>query len=461
MNQPVFDIGIIGGGFSGAMVATHLLNRNSSHRIALFERRGEPGHGAAYGTTVPEHLLNVPAGAMSALPDEPGDFLAWLRDRDPAATPLTFAPRAVYGEYLVATLAAARERAPGRLTTIREEVIALRETEGTCELTTPAGRVRCRRVVLATGHSEPGLPFQCDPTLEAAGLVIRNPWRGGALAGLAPQSTVLLLGSGLTAADQIVEAVARGFRGHIFVVSRHGALPVAHRLPVAAVEFTALPAAGSARGLLRSVRARIRQELAAGGDWRGVIDALRPSTPALWHALGTVEQRRFLRHIRPHWDVHRHRVAATIRQQLDGLVVSGQLEIIAGRIVETRPADDGIRAVIELRGGSERREVTVNRLINCTGPATINRCSSPLTRMLLAEGIAAVDPLGIGFVTAAESRLRSATGESSQMIRVVGPMLRGTHGEHTAVRELRMQAQEVAHALLRELSSSQPTTYSS
>ena len=54
----------------------------------------------AYGTRCDEHLLNVTAGLMSALPDEPSHFLDWLRVRDPSAHQGTFAPRRVYGDYL-------------------------------------------------------------------------------------------------------------------------------------------------------------------------------------------------------------------------------------------------------------------------------------------------------------------------------------------------------------------------
>ncbi|MFN3432504.1 MAG: FAD/NAD(P)-binding protein, partial [Candidatus Sericytochromatia bacterium] len=73
------DIAILGGGFSGTMVAANLLRRASGPlTVAVVERREALGRGVAYSTTESCHLLNVPAGAMSAWPDEPGHFLDWL-----------------------------------------------------------------------------------------------------------------------------------------------------------------------------------------------------------------------------------------------------------------------------------------------------------------------------------------------------------------------------------------------
>src|SRR5436190_93629 len=95
-------VAIVGSGFSGTLVAVNLarLARGRPLRVVLFERRERFARGVAYSTSCPQHLLNVPAGMMSALVDEPDDFLSWLQARDPAAHRGTFAPRRVYGEYL-------------------------------------------------------------------------------------------------------------------------------------------------------------------------------------------------------------------------------------------------------------------------------------------------------------------------------------------------------------------------
>jgi len=69
----MFDVAIIGGGFSGTALAVQLLRRARDRplKLALIERRGEAGRGVAYNTVSPAHVLNVPAGRMSLLPEVP------------------------------------------------------------------------------------------------------------------------------------------------------------------------------------------------------------------------------------------------------------------------------------------------------------------------------------------------------------------------------------------------------
>ena len=73
-------IAIVGGGFSGTMVSLCLQSFSPvGTRICLIERRGRFASGTAYGSSNPNHLLNVPAGRMGAFPDMPLDFLRWLQ----------------------------------------------------------------------------------------------------------------------------------------------------------------------------------------------------------------------------------------------------------------------------------------------------------------------------------------------------------------------------------------------
>jgi fatty acid desaturase len=60
-------------------------------------------------------------------------------------------------------------------------------------------------------------------------------------------------------------------------------------------------------------------------------DGLRPHLPALWNRLPPEEKSRFLRHVRPYWDVHRHRMAPEIARRIADLQQSGHLSILAGR----------------------------------------------------------------------------------------------------------------------------------
>ena len=77
---PQLHILIVGGGFSGAMLAVHLLHQSSSLSVAVIDPGSLPGRGLAYSSPRRFHLLNVPAGEMSAFPDLPDDFLRWGRN---------------------------------------------------------------------------------------------------------------------------------------------------------------------------------------------------------------------------------------------------------------------------------------------------------------------------------------------------------------------------------------------
>jgi len=49
-NDAVFDVVIVGAGFSGSMVAVHLSRLAPETRVLLADRKGAFGRGVAYGT---------------------------------------------------------------------------------------------------------------------------------------------------------------------------------------------------------------------------------------------------------------------------------------------------------------------------------------------------------------------------------------------------------------------------
>src|SRR5918997_343208 len=93
---------IIGGGFSGTLTAVHLLRRGfgAVGRLVLVNRSGAMARGVAYGTASDLHVLNVPAGRMSAFDDDPDSFVRFVRTRGVAVDGGTFVGRHLYGAYL-------------------------------------------------------------------------------------------------------------------------------------------------------------------------------------------------------------------------------------------------------------------------------------------------------------------------------------------------------------------------
>jgi len=78
------SVAVVGAGASGTLLALHLLRHAPwDTRIALIDRQPPFGPGLAYGTGSPSHLLNVPAGRMSAFADQPRHFGDWLERQSP------------------------------------------------------------------------------------------------------------------------------------------------------------------------------------------------------------------------------------------------------------------------------------------------------------------------------------------------------------------------------------------
>lgn len=446
-------IAIIGGGFSGTMVAVHLMRLGAQTPVVLIDRSPVPARGAAYGTPTDIHLLNVPAARMSALPDEPGHFLNWAgvragREVEPGA----FLPRRLYGAYLGELLADAQRRGPLRVE--RAQAVDIEPTpNGSWRVHLAQGEpVDAGRVVLALGNFAPGDP----PVREGEGFYQheryeRDPWSPGALRSVEPDEDVLLIGTGLTMLDVALSLVEQGHRGVIHAVSRRGLLPRAHVERPLDVSAGPGPEAWlgvepTARSLLHAVR-RAVDETAERGDWRGVIDSIRPVTAALWQRLGEHEQRRFMRHLRPWWEVHRHRAAAEIMVQIRAMMNQGRLRPSAGRLAGWRVQSGGVEALVRAKGSGEMRTLRVGRVLNCTGPeCDIERASEPLVVRLRERGLIDRDPLGLGVRTTEDGAVMGPDGRGGGLY-TVGPWRRPWLWETTAVPELRGHSRDMARVL--------------
>src|SRR5262249_50684843 len=145
--------------------------------------------------------------------------------------------------------------------------------------------------------------------------VVDNPWDPAAKADLAPDQPVLLVGTGLTAVDIAVDLMHGGHTGPIYAVSRRGLLPRKHG-PVNSTSDgcgTTLPS--SLRDLVRHVRTMVEND-PRGSVWQTFVNEMRAVAPTLWGRWNAAERRRFLRHVRPFWDVHRHRLAPPVHSRI-------------------------------------------------------------------------------------------------------------------------------------------------
>lgn len=447
---------IVGAGFSGSLVAIHLLREDAELRVILIEKRGRFGLGVAYSTNIDAHLLNVPAGKMSAFAAEPDHFLDWLRAPDhgamPDAGPESFVSRRLYGKYLQHALEQAAILHRNRLSLISGEAVGLRETDGRAIVALADGRqIEADRVVLALGNFPPSDPKVENQDFYSSPYYRSDPWQPNAIENFATDADVLLIGSGLTTVDVVISLLEQGHTGKIHSISRHGLNPRRHAESVALKP----PELGSrtitARGLLSWVRNQIDKAQNEAAGWRSIVDSFRPITQELWRAASPQERRRFYRHLRPWWDVHRHRVPPAVADRIGHAVQAGQLVFHTGRIqgYEYR----GGSVTIKFRSAAHESSIEVAGVINCTGPASdYQKIGDSLVMQLVREGIVRPDPLRLGLDVDRDLRVISNDGKPSKLVYAVGPPTKGALWEINAVPDLRMQTKTLASHIASELS---------
>lgn len=452
---------IVGAGFSGAATAIELLRQaRSPLRVLLLNESGRMARGLAYGTDSLEHVLNVPAGNMSALADDPDNFLRYCRWADPRWHAGSFVPRRLYGAYLESLLATT-ESAAGPHGARLERLVgrALRVlppgSDGSRAVLLEDGRqLHARHVVLAFGHVAPEHPFTEAQRQMLGPAYVADPWRAPWAERLARDARVLLVGSGLTALDMLVSLDRAGHRGPVCMLSRRGLAPQPHRQQR---ERPATPEPGALRerlgptlrGQVRTLRSTVRAAMASGEDWRDWIAALRPQMPAWWRALPEAERSRFVRHLQPYWDTLRHRCAPEAHAVFERWRAEGRLTLTAGRMAGLQPSPaGGSRVELRPRGQARLAAMEVDCIVNCTTPSGRQAGSaSPLVASLCADGLVVPDSLGLGLLVDDEYRVIGRDGQPSPQLRYVGPLLKARDWEATAVPELRQHAAALARLL--------------
>jgi uncharacterized NAD(P)/FAD-binding protein YdhS len=451
-------IAIVGAGFSGSTLATQLLRQpcETPLRVILVDA-AQFGRGLAYARHRHPYLLNVRAAGMSADAADPLEFLQFARHRAPETGADDFVPREVYGDYLQARLADAETHRPETLDfqRIYGQVIAIDRLRrgGGHRLHLADGRhLDADEVVLALGNPPPR-PLPVHAALVGTARCMDDPWK--APPAFREGERVLLVGTGLTMVDVVLAGLRSAEPAQIEAVSRRGLLPRVQAAPPPTPRRldsgALLQAAGrSARALSRQVRALAQEVQLQGGDWREAITHVRELTPALWQQLSVPERQRFLRHLRPYWDAHRHRLPPSVHSQVEELQRSGQLRVRAARILAAEPAGKGIRVALRQRSTGQVTVQIFDRIINCTGPdLDIAHTRDRLLRSLASQGIVSRDPLGLGLRTDASGAVISATGTAATGLYYLGPMLRPACWESSAVAELRQHASALARHLSR------------
>ncbi len=436
-------IAIIGAGFSGTLLAVNLLNQTDAH-VVLIERASERiGRGVAYSTQEANHLLNVRAGNMSAFPDDPEHFCNWLKANG-GGDATSFVPRHIYGDYLSETLSGCQNRWPDRIETVHSEALSV--TEDSCSAVVHLSNGSCitaDRIVLSLGNLPPHDPVAGMRDRLSAARYIADPWSRSIGAKLTDDDNILIIGTGLTAVDVILRLVGEGFKGRIYAMSRRGLSPHQHVEGLPRPEAILSKPAQTLSGISKWVRQQSKRQ-----DWRLAVDSIRPITQMMWSSMDLRTRQRFLRHARPFWDVHRHRIAPAIGAKLEELVSKGRLYFLGGKIQHYEETSEGVSVHWRSRGSDVIEQLDVARLVNCTGPqGDVLRSHDPHIAQLLMDGFIRPDTLRLGIDTDGYGYVVRKDGSSSKHIMAVGPMTRSSLWEVVAVPDIRSQVSNLARRI--------------
>jgi uncharacterized NAD(P)/FAD-binding protein YdhS len=445
---------IIGGGLSGTLVVINLLKLIPCDPIdiTVIDRNPQSVLGVAYCTDKHFHLLNVPAGKMSAFPDKSDDFMNWLTDAGYSFQSSSFVPRKIYKEYIQQTLARElKEKGEKvRYMFLKDKASDVLPAQQVVLL--ESGRqVPFDKLVLAIGNFKPA-----DLRLPDNGYLdhpryYRSAWDTHLFSHLPKNKKVLIIGSGLTMVDTVLTLRDQRHIGNIVALSTHGYTPMAHGDSVP-YQFNGLPSHYIRTSLeaLKLVNAHLKKARQQGIAWHSVIDAIRPFTQQIWLNLPPAEKKIFMQHLRHLWGVARHRIPRESAALLYELLSAGQLRVVAGRIKSIGVSLEN-EFLIEYHERSSKRVTFLHAavIVNCMGPESdYEKLEDPLVDNLLKRALIRTDVLKLGIDCTPEGAVIGKNGLPADWLYTIGPPAKGCLWEITSVPEIRTAALKLADLLL-------------
>jgi len=417
---------IVGGGASGLLVAVNLLRKSDDCEVTIIEPNEKLGLGVAYSTLDPDHLLNVPAGRMSGLVEEPKSLCDWagVGEND-------FISRQQYGKYLEFLLA--REiKDSKRFKHVQSRAVDVNEStaEITCKLEN-GEEVRGDALVLALGNSESIVPTSFDG-LPRSKRVVRDVWREG----LATEfDSVAVIGTGLTFYDIALSILRDRPNAKVHGISRNGLLPLPHlrhRAPALDVPDSARKSAKGIRDYLTGM----------GEKWREAQDGIRHDLQEIWANFPDAEKKSFINEHFRWWNSLRHRSAPEIDERISEALANRKIVIHKAGVNSIESQGEVLK--IELTTGGA---LSVGQVVNCCGNQFF--ATQPLIETLVQKGVLARGPLDFGIACDVKTlAIKDNNGKINKRIFGIGPILVGELLETTAIPEIKSEAELVARELL-------------
>ncbi|MCO0612618.1 FAD/NAD(P)-binding protein [Lutimaribacter sp. EGI FJ00015] len=472
---------IIGGGFTGTGVAIRLCaSIPAALNITIIEPRSELGGGLAYGGNDPDHRVNGTHELLVLFPDDIGHFARWYdasgaSEQDPdaqAASGVRYVRRSDVRRYLGETLqqALAENVHGSKVHHLRDRAVGVQRHDDELQIELASGgRVLSDLTILAFGGQRPSLPGAVSASAANHTEFIGDPFDSRAISAICRKSKVLLVGTGLTAADVVATLSRQGHRGPITAISRRGLVPqpqgdapdvaaLMQRLARPVPRF--IERHGKGLSLLAAFRA-LRRDMAAataeGRDLKAPFDEARDASGWLWPNFTEAEKRRFLRHLKPWYDVNRYRMVPQTGAAVAAMQDAGQLVFRVARLDGLEAKGDHLDARLVGRDRSVTREF-FDTVINCTGPKTLSE--APFVSALCDQGLARRDSLGLGFDVDGLCRVVDENGKAQDGLWAFGLLTRGRFGDMTAIPQIAFRLHRSLPALGRVLANPEtPSTH--
>ena len=388
----VKTIVIIGAGFSGTMTAVHLLKNIKKPVNIYLVDENEIGRGLAYKKIDDCLLLNVFADQMGAYPEAKDHFFKWLKQRNQDQDPKVFVSRSIYGDYLIDQLQSAIEEKNVKvnITLLNDNALEIN---------------RDTKVVYFKTHT----PVTFDEIVLSVGVQKEKELNVENL----EKYPLTILGTGLSMVDAVVRLDKNNFKSEIVAVSRHGYIPRPHKVFAETISRPNFipPQPISLIQLLKLVKENLKLY-----EWRLVIDSIRPHSQKIWMELNDLDRSKFLRYLKPIWDIHRHRISENHYELLMKLQKEERLKI---HKIGFNPYQAKTQNVLDCRGPYFKEDFFLTSLIE--------------------NNIVSLDRFNLG------------VSSNFSWLKIIGPLRKGELWESTAVPELRIQAQELGATLSESL----------
>ena len=447
------DIAIIGGGLSGTLLAHYLLHDDRQPMtVYLFEKDYQQlSRGIAYRAAGETQLLNVPAASMNLHNVPAGDFYHWLLSKNHLnILPGDFVPRHLFGAYLKELFQNSLDHAKlVKVKIITDEVVDILKEEDLLHVSTAAGHsYTVTKAVVANGILPAADPFTVTLDIKLSERYQSNPWNFRYMDHLKQNDHVLLIGTGLTMLDHAIGLLNADKNLRVTAFSRRGFLPLPHKphQPYAFPNYTIVPTDDIGK-LLRSAKDYYHVHKINGLDWRELIDRIRSQVPLLWKTLNPASKKRFIRHLKPYWEIHRHRAPQEVLSVIERAIQEGRFKLLKGKVSSV--TTKGHHLTVELVNSGNAIKIDTNYLLNSSGlQQDIALTSDTLLKRLLDRGYIIPDRNALGIETDAHGAFECADGEKN--IFTLGALRRAAVFECTAAKEISEQAFLLSQNLMKQ-----------